>query len=52
MKYAYGHPLPLFISRRHAYFPSDCINWIEEELSIDSTDFIIRWDLLKPVSIN
>ena len=33
------------------YFPWVRINWIKEELSNDDKDFIISWDLLKPVSI-
>ena len=33
------------------YFLWDRINWIKEELSNDGKDFIIPWDLLKPVSL-
>ena len=40
-----------FISRRRVYFLWDRINWIKEELSNDGKDFIIPWDLLKPVSL-
>ena len=33
------------------YFPWDRNNWIKEELSTDGKDFIIPWNLLKPVPI-
>ena len=33
------------------YFPRDDNNWIKEELSTDVKDFIIPWNLLKPVSL-
>ena len=36
---------------RRVYFPWDCINWIKEEQSSDSKDFIIPRDFLKQVSI-
>ena len=42
---------PLLISRRRVYFPWDRVDWIKEALSNDGKDFIIRWDLLKPVYI-
>ena len=46
---AYGHPL--FISTKRSYFPWDHINCIKVDLSNDSKDFIIPWDLLKPVPL-
>ena len=33
------------------FFPWDRINWIKEVLSSDGKDFIIPWDLQKPVYI-